>query len=383
MQADGTSQSDGAGGADAFVPGYDGSLDGPNAQPDADTDAAETNGPVTEPPFVDLPPNVDLFPFFTADAEYDRTSEQIVLVAEDPPALHVYDPETRRDTAVPLPFRPWVVSVAHDGAHAVAGEYPDPGAKTAQIAFVSLPQRALVKTCTVTSPIVDIVFGPGDVAYTFPDYTTNPNVHSVRLSDCAENPSVLSALELTENSHGRLSPDGTAVYLATYSAPSQIVTVVQTTVFPKWFSEGYEIDACDLFWQTDNEDHVVSACGRVYQEGTDHKAVLQGSFEGYPARGLQLRGVVHSAITHRYAAVGFVLDSSLPLSPESLRIYRDSDLKLERDVRVPSLRTVEGGTSPAYPRLVMQRNDGSKYYVDAEYLTPQKKYVSVIASIVP
>ncbi|HLZ09968.1 MAG TPA: hypothetical protein VKT80_15370, partial [Chloroflexota bacterium] len=345
---------------------------------------SDRDGSSMEPPFVDIPANVDLFPFFIADAEYDRVSERIVLVSDDPPGLHVYDPETRDDTAVPLPFRPWRVSVAHDGAHAVAGEYPDPGATTCRIAYVSLTNVALLKVCTAKLTLSDVVLGPADVAYVFPDYGSTGRVHSVSFADCADNDAVLQLYD-NESNYGVLSPDGTAVYVAPSTiTPSTIRTVTQPPdAGARWFSDQSAIDTCGRFWLTESEGDVVTECGLIYKDGSNGMPVLEGALEGYPTRDLELWSVVHSTATHRYAASALADAVSAMALGENLRIYRDSDLKVERDVPMPMLRMTEGGMSAPQPRTVMQRNDGSKYYVDTSYLAPTKNYVSAIVTVAP
>jgi len=60
--------------------------------------------------------------FRVIDAEYSNQLDKIIMVSDRPSnQLHIYDPETREDTAINLDLAPTCVSVSPDGKYAVTG----------------------------------------------------------------------------------------------------------------------------------------------------------------------------------------------------------------------------------------------------------------------
>ncbi len=119
--------------------------------------------------------------------EYDRPLDRIVAVADQPPALHLYDPTAGTDVAVALPLAPTCVSVSPDGKIAAVGH-------AAWVSVVDLEAQALVTTWPTTADAGDVVVtDPLTIsgrttrfAYVYPSRDQWSAIHAVDLGNGAE-----------------------------------------------------------------------------------------------------------------------------------------------------------------------------------------------------
>ena len=64
---------------------------------------------------------VEILGYNAIDAAYDKSSDRIIMVSSSPDELHIFDPNTQTEQAVPLAVPPLSVSVRPDGLYAAVG----------------------------------------------------------------------------------------------------------------------------------------------------------------------------------------------------------------------------------------------------------------------
>lgn len=76
--------------------------------------------PLTSPDFSTTETSGEMLGYSVTDASYSKALDKIITVSEGPNRLHIYDPETRRETAmIPLPKPARNLFVSLDGATAI------------------------------------------------------------------------------------------------------------------------------------------------------------------------------------------------------------------------------------------------------------------------
>jgi hypothetical protein len=125
---------------------------------------------------------------------------EIVFGSDAPTkALHIYDPDAHSYASVALPLAPSAVSVSRDGKHAAVGH-------DGWVSYVDIGQRAVLETCPVSYPVVDINLASNGLMYVFPG-NGNDRAHTIAPTGCRLVSSGYAAITKVES-----LPSGTRLF---------------------------------------------------------------------------------------------------------------------------------------------------------------------------
>jgi hypothetical protein len=302
--------------------------------------------------------------FDVLDAEYSTTLDAIVLVSDNPSALHVLNPVTLTDRAVPLPARPAAVSVSLDGTQAAV-------AHDALVSLVDLKGATLVKAIATTCDAFDIVLAGNGFAYVFPNTNQWVSIHSVDLTQGIER-SVTPGNDVYEKTHAKLHPNGHTMYGSTAQlSPSDLEEydssqgIAKVLVGVGGGPDFGQHQACGEIWMSLDGARVFSGCGNVFSASPNSATDLR--YAGKLTSGnadSTLQSVAHSKNGKVYTIEGSpsVGTTHTTFNDGVLDVFDYQYLNFEKTLPIPCIKTDTGSFAP-HARFVFANNDGTKLWV--------------------
>jgi hypothetical protein len=80
------------------------------------------------------------FSYAVVDAEYSLAQDRLVMVSQEPQALHIYDPNSGNETTISLSHAPLAVAVSPNGQFAAVGH-------DKFVSYLNLQQEIVLRAC--------------------------------------------------------------------------------------------------------------------------------------------------------------------------------------------------------------------------------------------
>ena len=277
-------------------------------------------------------------------AEYNKTSDKIVYVSTLPNELHIYDPTTGGDTAVPLAREPLSVSVRPDGAYAAVGHL-------GWISNVNLSTGTVDNIYKVSIGLHDLISAGNGYMYLFPAGV--PTVYSYEIATGL----MTATTGFSSGGPARLHPMGKSVY-----AGNAVLTQwsIEAGVASRISSDDCR---CGNFWIAESGDHIITS-GSAVRRSSVSLDFLQpsGSLSEAPATIWAAQSTAQSAIA---AIPTNTYNSVIPNLRSEVRVYNDPDLSLRSREELPKF-TVSGTPYTGYGRYVFWNRSATQLYVIQE-----------------
>jgi chitinase len=308
--------------------------------------------------------------FDIVDAEYSPALEAIVAISSSPPALHVLDPSTVKDQAVPLPASPVAVSVSPDGKQAAV-------AYDAFVSLIDLTVPSLLKTVATTCDAFDVVLGGNNFAYVFPNTDQWVDIHSVDFTTGTDH-GQSNSVNIYEKTHAKLHPNGKSMYGSTGQLdPSDLEEydvsqgVATTKVGVGEGPDFGEHEACGEVWMSLDGERVFSACGNVFNASLNAaqdltyagRIVSTATVSSYAASLLSVADSQNGNVYTIEGATQTGFDEPPSTSNDGvLNVFDYQYLSFQTTLPVPCIETTTGKHVP-HARWVFASSDGSKLWV--------------------
>lgn len=282
-------------------------------------------------------------------AGYSRQLDRIIMTAESPNSLHIYDPATDADVVVALAGSPLSLSVLPNGLSAAVG-------MNGQIVVVNLATAAVSATHPVTGIVSSLV-----ATDSFVHFEVSNTVKSLSLSTGAV--AAVANTIYASLVNAKLHSSGNWIYYpySGYLGRIDISTGPATAVEQNYNSSGGNI--CGDLWRLEGGTQIVSGCGGVYSTtaaaATDRKYVttLAGIYT--------IRDLVESTALGRVAALALGNNSysNLPDFPRDNEIlfYNGSTLEETGRVRLNDF-VVNSVSHQAHGKWIFFDNSGNTLY---------------------
>jgi hypothetical protein len=142
-----------------------------------------------------------IFDGVVADAEYDRTGDNLIVIIDN--KLYKLQPEARTAASVTLSQPGSCVSVSKGGQYAVVGH-------ESSISLVDLTAMKIDKTYPTSTDVLDVVLAPNNWVYVFPKGYGWTNIRCINLLDGMEVPS--TGAQIYAGTKAKLHPSGDYIY---------------------------------------------------------------------------------------------------------------------------------------------------------------------------
>lgn len=243
-----------------------------------------------------IPTGIQMLPYLVLDAEYSAPLGRVVMVSDDPAALHIYDPETHHSIDVALPLTPSAVSVGPDGLYAAVGH-------NGWMSYVNLETGELEQTLGVSTDVIDIVLAGNGFAYAFPRRDQWETIRCIDLATGEETRS--SGYSIRAGTLAKLHPTQPAIYGADNGlSPSDIEKYnISGGTAAYLYDSPYHGDfsMCGNLWISADGGRIFTACGNVFRSSTSQSNDM--IYNGALSESGSIRAVSHSLALDLVAVV--------------------------------------------------------------------------------
>ncbi len=327
----------------------------PPSTPEATTVPA-TSTPVTATATPTTSSPIAALSYRVIDAEYSRALDRIVMVAEAPDQLHIYNPATHSTVSVALPRPPLNVSVGPDGRFAAVGH-------AGLVSYVDLQQGVLVKTLNVTATAADVVLAGNGKVYVSP---ASDQWVQLRAIDIATNTEVLhTGYSIRAGTVYKLHPDGRSLYGANRGLTPSDIEKIDISVHPPayLYDSPYHGDypMCGDLWMAEDGLRIFTACGNVFRASAvrSQDMTYNGSLA---SSGLSsIRHLTHSSAAGRVLAIANSTSTTTQPGDDQVRIVSYEHLQWERSVVLPKYQVGTQSYS-SHGRFVFANAAGTEFY---------------------
>jgi len=298
---------------------------------------------------------ISVLNFTVVDAEYSKSLEKIVMVSSVPGnQLHLYNPVTNSDTAVPLNLTPTSVAVSPDGLFAAVGH-------NAWISYVDLSTATLIKTLPVTADVFDIILAGNDYVYAFPRIDQWVQIHSINILSGIE---VLSGgRSIRAGTKAKLHPGGAAIYGANNGlSPADIEKYDISGGAPVFlYDSPYHGDyaMCGDLWMSGDGFRIFTRCGNVFNATS-----LQATDMTYGGALQNLGLVRHLSHSPAIGKLTVIPDNSwnTTIADTEIWVFGYNFLTFEQSIKLPHF-VVGNNQYAGHGRFVFYNSNGSKTFI--------------------
>jgi hypothetical protein len=286
------------------------------------------------------------------DAEYNQQFDNIVMVSDTPPALHVFDVATQSEQTISLLLPPTSVAVSRDGENAVVGH-------DGMISHVDLQTPALMDNFPVSIDVFDIVMADKRYAYAFPHSSGLDYIRAIELETGTE------MLHFGELIHGdtkaKLHPREPYIYGANNELTSSniekysIKEDIPVYLYDSPYDGDYE--SCGYLWITEDGLTLFTKCGYVFRSSDLN--FLDLFLRSLNTLNTRIAHADHSIDVNKIAVI-LEVDPTLPetLSADTaVSIYDRSYLALDKNIELPEIES-NGLGYPLHGRYVFYTRTG-------------------------
>lgn len=286
------------------------------------------------------------------DAEYSRSLDRIVMISDDPRALHIYDPATAAEIDIALPLPGYAVSVSPDGTEAVVGH-------DGYLSWIQLEAGATAVTYPMTTVAVDIVHGGNGWAYVIPLRDQWEDVRCVELATGAE---TLGTGIIRADSRGRRHPTREVMYTADRGlSPDDIEAHdLSAGTSARLRDSPYHGDfsMCGDLWIAASGDRIFTACGNIFRSSTD--PMIDMTYNGSLSEADRVAYVDHS-VESALVAVIPASDEETPNLDTVVQLYEDEFVGFEESLAFPPMQ-IGANETTSHGRFVFWNSDGTQLY---------------------
>jgi hypothetical protein len=298
----------------------------------------------------------DVITYPVVAAAYSATLDRFVLASSSPAALHVHDPETGDDVAVPLAEAPTSVSIEPTGLRAAVGQ-------NRMLTIVDLQAGTVVRTYTVPLAIGEVAFGSDARVHCFAPVAFD--FHPINSVDLASGAVTESGMVVEDGSQARISPDGKTMYVYESTDSPSEYTRYDVTTSPATYVRTARPGG-GAPWFLDSGAAFVGG-GNVYAASDD--AALDMTLQptlaepAVPANdSVVFEAADDSSATGTLATVGTIEYGNGNALGAVLSLYDDRTFAAKDSILIPDT-PYQGATHADKAQLVAYRSDGSKIYV--------------------
>ena len=187
--------------------------------------------------------------FNVVDADYSLALDRIVALSASPDQLHVYDPSTGNDVAVPLVMPPLSVSVSPDGFHAAVGH-------DGWISYIDLSSATVLQVYPIATDVHHVLLAGNGYLYGFPQREQSP-IYSLALATggvtgvSATNDGRIPRLEPNEK-YFYLTGDG---WFSKWDITRGVASIAESN---------FQSAPGGTIWLFEDGTHLISNDGKVY-----------------------------------------------------------------------------------------------------------------------
>lgn len=296
-----------------------------------------------------------LIGYAVIDAAYDPVSDRLCLLSADPPALHVFYPNSGVDVSITLPPSPEVLAVSPDGTVAAV-------AHDQALTQIDLRNHSVVATVPISPDPFDMVITGDGYARIFPEGVRENTVSSVDLSTGVE-----TVMPWPPSSDGRVAAvhaDGLTVYAAdTHFVPDDIHRYAPAGPELKVLRNSpYHGDYpfCGALWPSEDGLRLLTGCGHVLR--TSPQRFEDMTYNGMLSHAAELESASHSAERSRTLVIPKAVPGVADDADREVQIYEDQQLGFLGTMTLPDF---PDGT-PAHGRHVFWNAPGEKFLAVVE-----------------
>lgn len=286
------------------------------------------------------------------DAEYSRSLDRIIMISDDPRALHIYDPETAEEIDIALPLPGFAVSVSPDGTEAVVGH-------DGYMSWVQLEAGATAVTYPMTAVAVDIVHGGNGFAYVIPLFDQWENVRCIELETGVE---ALGTGQIRADSRARRHPTRAVMYSADRGLSPADIEVHDLSAGPsvRMYDSPYHGDfaMCGDLWMGASGDRIFTACGNIFRSSADPE--IDMTYNGSLSEAELLQYVDHSVEAGLVAVIP-ANDQETTNRDTVVQLYEDVFIGYEESLTFPPMQVGVNETT-SHGRFVFWSSDGTQLY---------------------
>ncbi len=287
------------------------------------------------------------------DAEYSTSLDRIIMVADDPRALFIYDPATGNEIEIALPLPALALSVSPDGTEAVVGH-------DGWVSWVQLEAGATAVTHEMSAVTVDIVHGGNGFAYILPLHDQGELVRCIELETGVE---TLGMGGIYAGSRGRRHPLRPQMYLADRGLSPDDIELHDlsggTSVRLRDSPYHGDFDMCGDLWLAKSGDRIFTACGNIFRSSTDPG--IDMTYNGSLSNAELVQYVDHSIEAGLFAVIP-ANDMDNPLRDTEVQLYEDEFVGYAESLAFPPMQIGVNETT-AHARFVFWNRAGTQLYV--------------------
>lgn len=315
-----------------------------------------------QPPFADDYAGFDALGYRVTAAAYSEPLDRLLLVAEDPPALHVINPALGTETVLALPLRAAAIAVAPSGGTAVVGH-------DGWVSVVDLSPPALLATERVSTRVTTLALDELDRVFASRAVNGYAPIHALDLATLNE---TVTTQDLPGGANQLLQYGSTTLYAFSSSVRRYDVTS-GTPVFEG--TRNWVVGTlCDYLAPTD-DGRLITGCGYLVS--------TSAAFADDLALGARLQDAsAYRWIDHASASGRFV---SLPSGDgTTVEVHDDTTLERQAVLNLPIFH-VGAQTRAAYGRFVFTNAAGTIAYVvvQAPLLSGLQRDFAVVTLALP
>jgi len=226
------------------------------------------------------------------DAEYDKTTDKLIIVSTSPNRLSIINPETKAIESIDLSTTPRCVSVNAEGTIAVVGH-------NGYVTYVDLTNKKVLHIWPITCDAWDITFGKNNWCYVTPNEDQWESVYSMN----GETGAVTLTGSIYEKTLVKSQPNSNYIYLSnTVTSSSALEKFATSANVASYLYENFDSDTGGKFWFSNDGTRIFSSNKRTYS-ASEIKAsdmLYRGSVESTS----NIYWVDHSAAAKKVFTIG-------------------------------------------------------------------------------
>jgi len=286
------------------------------------------------------------------DAEYSSSLDRIIMVADAPRALFVFDPATGTEIQVALPLPALALSVSPDGTEAVVGH-------DGWISWIQLEAGATAITYPMSAETVDIVHGGNGFAYILPLRDQSVNIRCVELATGTE---TLGTGFIYANSRGRRHPLRPQMYIADRGVSPDDIELHDLSggASARLRDSPYHGDfaMCGDLWISESGDRIYTKCGNNFRSSTDPEVDM--TYNGSLSEADVVQYIDHSAEANLVAVIPANTEETTN-NDVVVQLYEDEFVGYVESIGFPPMQIGVNETT-SHGRFVFWNSDGTQLY---------------------
>lgn len=225
------------------------------------------------------------------DAEYDKTTDKLIIVSASPNRLSIINPESKSIESIDLSTTPKCVSINAEGTIAVVGH-------NGFVTYVDLTNKKVLHIWPVACDAWDIAFGKNNWCYVTPAEDQWESVYSMN----GETGAVTSSGSIYEKTLVKSQPNSNFIYLSGSSSSSDLEKFATSANVASYLYGNFDSDTGGNFWFSNDGTRIFSSNKRTYSTSEIKASDLM--YRGSVESTNNLYWVDHSAAAKKVFSIG-------------------------------------------------------------------------------